>query len=55
MDLFNVLALVGGLALFLFGMSVMGESLERRAGSRLSKIKRKEISLNKRECLAFNI
>ena len=35
MDLFNVLALVGGLALFLFGMSVMGESLERRAGSSL--------------------
>ncbi|MBO5051716.1 MAG: Na/Pi cotransporter family protein [Clostridia bacterium] len=35
MDLFNVLALVGGLALFLFGMNVMGESLERRAGSSL--------------------
>lgn len=35
MDLFSVLALVGGLALFLFGMNVMGESLERRAGSSL--------------------
>lgn len=35
MDIFNVLTLVGGLSLFLFGMSVMGQALERRAGSRL--------------------
>ncbi len=35
MDLFDVLALIGGLSLFLFGMNVMGESLERRAGSKL--------------------
>lgn len=35
MDLFNVLAMIGGLSLFLFGMNVMGESLERRAGSSL--------------------
>ena len=33
MNLFDVLALVGGLALFLFGMSIMGEALERRAGN----------------------
>ena len=35
MDLFQFLNLIGGLSLFLFGMSVMGQALERRAGSRL--------------------
>jgi phosphate:Na+ symporter len=35
MDLFDILTLVGGLCLFLFGMNVMGQSLERSAGSRL--------------------
>ena len=35
MELTNVLMLVGGLALFLFGMNVMGEALEKKAGSRL--------------------
>ena len=31
-DIFDLLALIGGLCLFLFGMSMMGEALERRAG-----------------------
>ena len=35
MDIFNILTLVGGLCLFLYGMSVMGQALERSAGSRL--------------------
>ena len=35
MDLFDVLTLLGGLSLFLFGMNVMGQALERRAGSGL--------------------
>ena len=35
MDIFNVLTLIGGLCLFLFGMNVMGQSLERRAGGKL--------------------
>ncbi len=35
MDTFDVLTLAGGLSLFLFGMNIMEESLERRAGSRL--------------------
>ncbi len=30
MDIFNVLTLIGGLSLFLFGMSVMGQALERQ-------------------------
>ena len=35
MDIFDGLTMVGGLSLFLFGMSVMGQALERRAGGRL--------------------
>lgn len=35
MDIFNVLTLIGGLSLFLFGMSLMGQALERRAGGQL--------------------
>ncbi len=35
MDIFDGLTLIGGLSLFLFGMSIMGQSLERRAGEQL--------------------
>ena len=35
MDVFDALTLVGGLCLFLFGMNIMGEALERRAGNSL--------------------
>jgi len=35
MDIFDVLTMVGGLCLFLFGMNIMGESLERAAGNSL--------------------
>ena len=35
MDIFNVLTMIGGLCLFLFGMNVMGQALERRAGNSL--------------------
>ena len=35
MDIFDILTMIGGLCLFLFGMNIMGESLERRAGSSL--------------------
>ena len=35
MDIFSILNLIGGLSLFLFGMSLMGQALERRAGDRL--------------------
>ena len=35
MDIFDLLTLTGGLSLFLFGMSVMGQALERRAGGQL--------------------
>lgn len=32
MTIFNFLTLLGSLSLFLFGMSVMGTALEKRAG-----------------------
>lgn len=35
MDIFNMLTLIGGLSLFLFGMNIMGQALERRAGGQL--------------------
>ena len=35
MDIFHLLTLIGGMSLFLFGMSVMGQALERRAGGKL--------------------
>ena len=35
MDIFDTLTMLGGLALFLFGMSLMGQALERRAGEKL--------------------
>ena len=35
MDIFDVLAMLGGLALFLYGMDMMGKGLERQAGNRL--------------------
>ena len=35
MDIFQGLALIGGLSLFLFGMNLMGQALERRAGGKL--------------------
>ncbi len=38
MDIFNVLSLIGGLSLFLFGMNVMGSGLERSAGGKLESL-----------------
>lgn len=38
MYILNLVSLLGGLALFLFGMDVMGKSLERQAGGKLQTI-----------------
>lgn len=38
MNLFDVLTLVGGLCLFLFGMNIMGDSLEKTAGGGLKRL-----------------
>lgn len=35
MDIFDVLTMLGGLSLFLFGMNIMGQALESRAGNGL--------------------
>ena len=41
MSVFNIITLLGGLALFLFGMSVMSNALEKTAGGKLEKILQK--------------
>ncbi len=38
MDVFGILSLIGGLALFLYGMSVMGNGLEKMSGGKLERI-----------------
>ncbi len=38
MDFFDVLTMIGGLALFLFGMQVLGDGLAKVSGGRLEKI-----------------
>lgn len=38
MDIFNVLSMIGGLALFLYGMNLLGEGLEKMSGGRLERI-----------------
>ncbi|MBR6608550.1 MAG: hypothetical protein IKK98_07840, partial [Oscillospiraceae bacterium] len=38
MDIFAIFELVGGLAMFLYGMNVMGDGLEKQAGSKLKHI-----------------
>ncbi|MCR4588102.1 MAG: Na/Pi cotransporter family protein [Lachnospiraceae bacterium] len=41
MDIFGILTMIGGLALFLFGMSTMGESLVMLSGGKLERILQK--------------
>lgn len=38
MDIFGLLTMIGGLALFLFGMNTMGDGLEKVSGGKLEKI-----------------
>ncbi len=38
MDIFNVLSMIGGLCLFLFGMNLMGQALQRRAGGKMHSV-----------------
>ena len=44
MDIFSVFTLCGGLAFFLYGMTVMSKSLEKMAGGKLESIKNKMTS-----------
>ena len=38
MDIFGVLTMIGGLALFLYGMHVMGDGLAKTSGGKLEQI-----------------
>ena len=38
MDMFGLLTMIGGLALFLYGMNAMGDGLAKMAGGRLEQI-----------------
>ncbi len=38
MDIFDVLLMIGGLALFLYGMHLLGEGLEKMSGGRLERV-----------------
>ena len=38
MDFFGLLSMIGGLALFLYGMDTMGQGLEKLSGGRLERI-----------------
>lgn len=38
MDIFSILGLIGGLAMFLYGMELMGDSLKKLAGGKLESI-----------------
>ena len=38
MSFFDILAMIGGLALFLYGMDLMGDSLKKMAGGKLESI-----------------
>ena len=47
-----VISLLGGLGLFLYGMNLMGESLEKVAGSKMKKIIENQLANNGSEGLA---
>ena len=38
MDFFNVLSMLGGLALFLFGMNAMGDGLAKMSGGKMERV-----------------
>ena len=52
MDIFSVITLMGGLAFFLYGMTVLSGGLERMAGGRLERSLKKMTS-NRFKCLAL--
>ena len=44
MDIFSVLTMVGGLALFLYGMNAMGDGLSKLSGGKMEQILEKMTS-----------
>lgn len=52
MDILSILQLLGGIGLFLYGMNLMGSSLEKLAGSGLEQILEK-LTTSKKKGVAF--
>ena len=52
MDILSILQLLGGIGLFLYGMNLMGSSLEKLAGSGLERILEK-LTTSKRKGVGF--
>ena len=50
MDIFAILSLIGGLALFLYGMNVMGDGLTKVSGGKLEKFLEKHRIQSKPFC-----
>ena len=46
MDIYSILTLIGGLAFFLYGISIMSSGLEKIAGSKLEKAKKLGIDIS---------
>ena len=44
MDIFGILSLIGGLAFFLYGIQLMGSSIEKVSGGRLERLLEKPAS-----------
>jgi phosphate:Na+ symporter len=55
MDFFTVVYFFGGLGLFIFGMMIMGQSLEKIAGNKLSEIIGKLTVINLKGCYAVHL
>ncbi|MEG1926600.1 MAG: Na/Pi cotransporter family protein, partial [Ruthenibacterium sp.] len=51
MTIFNVISLAGGIALFLYGMSIMGSGLEKVAGGKMEAVLQKLTSSTVRAVL----
>ena len=47
MDITHITSLLGGVALFLYGMSIMGAGLEKLAGGKMQGVLQKLTSLHK--------
>ena len=43
MDFFNVLSLLGGLALFLYGMNAMGDGLAKLSGGKMENLQPRKL------------
>ena len=52
MDIFSVFTLCGGLAFFLYGMTVMSKSLEKMAGGKLERMLKRMTSSPFKSCWA---